>query len=1293
MKYPPTHLKLGKFPFLKASITICVTTLLTACGGGGTLSVSQGIGGSVSSDDGNINCGTACEYEYDKDTDITLSASADLNYLFLNWTGDCSGSNIDCELTVNKNRNVGTVFNALDDPGIGATFEARAGEVITLNYTGSTDSFDYAGIFHEDAENNQYLERVRLTSDYGTTAIRVPTTAGSYQFRMFNNDYQTIVIDDNLEVLPYNASFQLESAAQHPKDRITVSYSGSTHAFDYLAAYLPGRDGSEYSERVRLTENEGEITFTMPAHEGTYELRMVNNKDEIISSTTSISLSYSAMVSTRSIAQPGEVISVDFSGSTQDYDYIALYAQNASNSQYLDRIRLDNASSGSVALQLPDQSGIYTVRMVNTNQVSMAEHRYVSALSENELALYGAPDLAAPNEVISVAYSGVSGGESIGIFPQGAENSSPISAAPIPASPLGNLTLTAPEQTGYYQLRLLNSAQQTLKTFNYIKVVDPAIIHAEIPLNVSAGETIPVIFSGSSEEFDYLAIYEAGETNPANYHSRIRLTDENGMINFRMPTESGDYVVRLINSSSDILDEGNQFTVNPYNATAVMQVNQAAPTDMIAIDFSGSTNPFDYLAFYEIGAPSNSYENRVRLIEEQGTIYLEAPENEGTYELRMITNNYLTILNAGTIEISYDATFVGGPQFALPGETVSISFNGSTNDFDYVAIYAQEAGNSSYIARERLDNVSHGTVEIVMPTTTGLYDVRMVNQDNVTIQEGEPIAVLDPVNTENFIAPQITSPGSNISIAYSHAETLVNATIGIYEQGATNDAPIQEHYLIQFPIGRANMATPTSAGIYEVRLVDQSDETLATAAYLYIIDTNNPHIFVPDQVRAGETVWVGFSGSDDRFDYAAIYLQPQPDNRSHYARSRLSEEFGVIDMRMPTIAGNYNLRMIDSDYVTQIENDSFTVQPYSATASLASVAQPTESVKVTYTGSTNPFDYVAIYEPGASNANYLQRERLINEAGEAFITMPDNTGSYDVRLVNNKNETITDLGSILVTYDHEISVTAQSIAQPGETITVTFAGSTGDFDYIGLYPQESGNSAYIERVRLAGVNNGDIQLTLPSITGIYDIRMINSGNVTISNNITVSVLDNSATELFIAPEIVAPGEAVSLGYSGSFASSNTAGIYNQYNGSNLAITTLTPQYGNTTITAPLAGGVYDVLLKNNSSQTLASSAMLYVLDDSETTVHGPAVVRAGDTVRFIYAGSDNSSNRMAFFPEGSSNYSEVSGRLMQTSGAINVRVPTIDGNYELRMINSDGSIIANGDSLYIEPYDGDIDPE
>ena len=74
------------------------------------LTVSATGSGTVTSSDGNLNCGTSCSYNYPSGTSVTLNAAPASGWSFSSWTGCNSTSGNTCAVTVNSARSVTATF-------------------------------------------------------------------------------------------------------------------------------------------------------------------------------------------------------------------------------------------------------------------------------------------------------------------------------------------------------------------------------------------------------------------------------------------------------------------------------------------------------------------------------------------------------------------------------------------------------------------------------------------------------------------------------------------------------------------------------------------------------------------------------------------------------------------------------------------------------------------------------------------------------------------------------------------------------------------------------------------------------------------------------------------------------------------------------------------------------------------------------------------------------------------------------------------------------------------------------
>ena len=67
--------------------------------------------GTVTSNPSGVDCGTDCEQTYDTGTSVTLTALPDVGSHFIGWSGECTGSDTTCIVTVDGIKNVTATFD------------------------------------------------------------------------------------------------------------------------------------------------------------------------------------------------------------------------------------------------------------------------------------------------------------------------------------------------------------------------------------------------------------------------------------------------------------------------------------------------------------------------------------------------------------------------------------------------------------------------------------------------------------------------------------------------------------------------------------------------------------------------------------------------------------------------------------------------------------------------------------------------------------------------------------------------------------------------------------------------------------------------------------------------------------------------------------------------------------------------------------------------------------------------------------------------------------------------------
>ncbi len=1278
---------------------------LSGCGGEFDVNVSQSTGGSIVSADGFIDCGTECTKKYKKGTEVSLSATANPDYVFMNWTGDCSGVDATCSHSVSKVATIGATFSPIDEPDIGSSFDTVAGSTIQFSYTGSTDFWDNVGLFVPSDNNNESpVSNVRIGVGTGVSSFRVPTDIPAegiaYQLRMYNSDNETIVIDDNIFISDYDASFSLSTVATSPEGVIEIEYSGSTDFWDSVATFRVGAPNSEPLTNVRIGSNsEGVADLIVPWEEGEFEVRMINNNGETIVAGPNITLNYgAASVLANSIVLPGASFDASFSGATDFWDKVALYAQESSD--YIASTRT-GAGQGSVSVKAPSVTGVYDLRLVNNHQYTIQSGGYVAVLEADVPGVFSAPEIAVPGQTVVIAYSGAeSGGNNsnwVGLFEQGASNNSPLSQTNIDSGQVGYAELVAPTLTGIYDLRLINGNNVTLAEGIHVSVVDAQEQAVYIQNESVAGETLRFVYSGSTDFWDYMAIYAVGETDSSKWIDRVRVgSSSNGPNTFRVPTISGDYEIRLIDSDNNIIAEGHEFTVVGYDATLSLNKNQARPQEEITVTYSGLTDFWDKIAFFVPGTDNSDAVESKRLGDSfEGSVSVQVPSEEGLYEVRLLNNDDELILNGGTIELSYGAVGVSTVANSVPGETLFISYQGSTDFWDKVSLVGQDQDVAAVSAIT--NGVESGVIEISAPVVTGVYNLTFTNSDGVLIAEGEAVSVLDSTEVAVFVGHATAVPNESLTIGYSGSEGFAGSLdkVGIFLQGTDNSAPLDSFELAVGSTGSVMLSAPAEDGIYEVRLYSSAGVTLAVSkSYLRVIDVSENSAHVPLIVGAGETHKVIYSGSTDFWDYIAIYNATESNPSNYLQRVRVSAESGYMEIRLPTVSGDYFARLIDTDDGVIATSNVFAVEPYDTVVNMTSIATPGAAVEVAYTGTSNFWDKLAVYEAGQSGLDYLAHVRIPETGTVSLLTLPTDVGVYDVRAVNDKGEVMAEVGTITLTYD-VITISGPELIESNDPIPITYDGSTQFWDAAVLLEDLIVTKPQASSFRIGSFGAATVELP-GLVPGVYGLEMVNSGNVLMADGGVVAVIDPAEVALYAYPRLGLPGQQVTLAYSGSNTASNTVGIYQEGtdNLSPLVVVNADASEGSVALSAPLDSGVYDMRFVNLTGDTLADGGKLYVLDGSVVGVYGQAVVKAGETLPIIHSGSSGFWDKVAYYPVGAATTEGnaiFSLRVGEGAGAVDLRVPTIEGEYELRLTGEDG-VIAVSSIITVLPYDGDVDP-
>jgi hypothetical protein len=289
---------------------------------------------------------------------------------------------------------------------------------------------------------------------------------------------------------------------------------------------------------------------------------------------------------------------------------------------------------------------------------------------------------------------------------------------------------------------------------------------------------------------------------------------------------------------------------------------------------------------------------------------------------------------------------------------------------------------------------------------------------------------------------------------------------------------------------------------------------------------------------------------------------------------------------------------------------------------------------------------------------------------------------------------------------------------PGETIDVRFSGMSGaDDDYVSVAPAGSSNTTYLSYVYTHGAVDGAAELMAPSAPGAYEVRAFFREDETVMRArvpfmvegvaaapdtpaVTAAPTaaptaaagvpaDDARATLTLDKASYAPGEAITVTYSGMFGAGNdyinTAEAGSPNNRYIAYEYTAGATEGVVTLTAPTTPGAYEMRAFFQEDETILRAGVPFVVegvaaaptappgepaDDARATLTlDKASYAPGETITVTYSGmfgdrQDYINTAEADAPN--NRYIAYQYTAGATEGVVTLTAPTTPGAYEMR---------------------------
>ncbi len=777
----------------------------------------------------------------------------------------------------------------------------------------------------------------------------------------------------------------------------TLTYEGQTiidmqpHENKFAMEFLPGK---------------GHVEVMRPEDEAFAEMDFT-----VVDATQKVYLELPKLLPQASIDAPekapaGSEITVNWTGPNKASDVIVManptdgVAEGVAN--LFNYFYVDQNANNTAQMRVPTIPGLYELRYQNSTG-----HGDILARKTIEITEF-AFDISAPDKVslgseFEVEWkTPTNKGYIISLANPDDSSDDHISYRYADQYPDSKATMTAPTKPGTYEVRVQDDLVHANILARHSIVVHEVKATLSAPEKVEVGETFQVVWKGPNKQVsgggDFIAISKIGSEANSELSYVYTRDSENNTVELFAPVRPGTYELRyVLNGNPNRILAKQELEVTPVTATVSFE-SPATAGGTLDVTWQGPNRHIsgggDFIALAKPGSKVNEEITYAYTNDSEGNVAtLEVPTTPGTYEIRYVLNGreYI-ILDTKEVQVVPVMATLEFTSPASAGGILAVTWDGPGGD-DYVAIAQPGMKVNEEVTYAYLSSSEGNVVDIDIPTTPGVYEVRYIQKGTEKKILATEELVVEPVTASlEFDSP--APAGSKLEITWDGPSR--EDYIYIVEPGMKVGERVDYAYLGNSDGNVATIKLPTTPGTYEVRYIQDGKPRKILAAEELVIEPVTASLEFANPAPAGGEMEVTWEGPS-REDY--IYLvQPgmKVGERIDYAYLGNSDG-NVATIDLPKVPGTYELRYIQSGQPKKIlAAMPVNVVPMTASLKAPDTATRGDTVQVTWEGPAHRRDTIIIAKPGSDSA-----EAFASVAGgsPASLYAPMVAGDYEIRYI------------------------------------------------------------------------------------------------------------------------------------------------------------------------------------------------------------------------------------------------------------------------------------------------------
>lgn len=432
------------------------------------------------------------------------------------------------------------------------------------------------------------------------------------------------------------------------------------------------------------------------------------------------------------------------------------------------------------------------------------------------------------------------------------------------------MQLSAPTTPGTYLLRYIAAGPDQMAIASQQVEVIAVLATLESKDTIAAGSNLQVTWTGPDDKNDYIAINEIGDDLRGQMAYAYTKNSTDSALALKVPTTPGTYELRYIqNGKPKVILASKPITVLPVSAT--IEANATVPAGgTLQITWSGPNDKRDYIAVAEVGGSVNTEVVYEYLERSQGqTITLNMPNTIGDYELRYIQNGKpRSILAARPLTITAVQAAVDSDDTVSAGGRLVVTWAGPNGARDYIALAEVGSPVSKDLAYEYVERSDGQKLGLVMPTTTGQYELRYIQNGSPKVMLAmKPVTIL--AVSASLDADANTPSGGKLLVNWTGPNNKRDY-ISIDKIGGRVGKEVTYAYLSNSDGPAIFIDVPGVPGDYELRYIQNGTPKTVLARRALTVETVGATLTAKATVAPGANLVVEWSGPNYKNDRIAI---------------------------------------------------------------------------------------------------------------------------------------------------------------------------------------------------------------------------------------------------------------------------------------------------------------------------------------------------------------------------------------------------------------------------------------